>query len=174
MSKTSSLSSKNRRLPGRRTVMERRVSTTMARLVILLALVSIVSACAEAKLGSREEAIRTHAYKGSRDEVFVEAPKITPTVVKAGDRLTLVLPFSLLAPQKETTFKVVEIVTMSGEGILMELSRRESEKPQGTHTSSVQLVIPGNLPRGKYTLTTTIIANGVEKKRIGSFAVDGR
>jgi methionine-rich copper-binding protein CopC len=84
------------------------------------------------------------------------------------------LPFTLLAPQKETTFKVVEIVTMSGEGILMELSRKDSEKPQGTHTSSVQIVIPENLPRGSYTLTTTIIANGIEKKQLGRFVVEGR
>jgi len=150
------------------------VSSTVRRFVLLLSLMMAISACAEVKKGSREEAVDAYAYKGSKDEVFMGAPKITPAMVKAGDRLTLVLPFTLLAPQKETTFKVIEIVTMSGEGILMELSRKDSEKPQGTHTSSVQFVIPENLPRGSYTLTTTIIANGVEKKRLGWFEVEGQ
>ena len=146
----------------------------MCRLVVLLSLMMAILACAEVRKGSRGEAVPADAYKGPKDEVFVGAPKITPNVVRAGDRLTQAMTFTLIAPEKGATFKVTEIVTVSGEGILMELSRRDSEKPQGTHTSSVQFLIPGDLPRGNYTLTTIIIANGVEKKRLGTFVVAGQ
>src|SRR5208283_3948946 len=138
---------------------------------ILFALVSAISGCAEVQEGPRDEAVRVYDYKGSGDEVFVGTPTLSPTVVSAGDRLTRVLPFTVLAPQKETTFTVLEIVIMAGKGIVIELSRKDSEIPQGTHTSTVQFLIPKDLPRGGYDLITTIIANGIEKKAIGSFVV---
>ncbi len=141
---------------------------------ILFVLVSAISGCAGVQKSPREEAIHAYGYKGSEDEVFVRTPTLTPAVVSAGDRLTRVLPFTVLAPQKETTFTVLEIVTMSGKGILIELSRKDSEIPQGTHTSTVQFIIPKDLPRGNYELITTIIANGIEKKAFGNFVVEER
>jgi hypothetical protein len=159
-----------------------------AMCVTLLAVVAVISGCAEfqegfgrffgnlssgRQTGPRDEAVRAYHYSGLKDEVILETPKLTPRVVSAGDRLTQVSAFVVLAPRKETTFKVLEIVTLSGGDILMELSRRDSEKPQGRHTSTVQFVIPKDLPRGNYTLTTTIIANGTEKKQIASFVAQG-
>jgi hypothetical protein len=146
----------------------------MSLLVILLTLVSAVWGCTGVPTGPRDEAIRAYDYGGSKEEVFLRTPKLTPAVVGAGDTLTQEVPFAVLGPQKGTTFKVLEIVTMSGGGMFMELSRKDSEKAQGVHTSNVQLVIPKDLPPGSYMLITTIIANGMERRQAGSFVVKGR
>ena len=140
---------------------------------ILLALATALLGCASVEKGSREEAIRSFGYMGAEEELHLGAPTISPMVVGRGERLTRVLPITLLAPRKETTFSVLETVSMSGEGVLIELWRRESERPQGTYASTLQFIIPNDLPRGNYTLITVVTANGVEKRDLTSFVVGG-
>ncbi len=154
----------------------------------VLALVAVVSACAEVEqryekwldnlrpekqIDPRGEAIRACHYRGLKDEIFFGKPKISPPVARPGDRVTLELPFAVLAPSKKTVFSVVEVVTLSGEDVRIELSKRESERHQGAHISALQFVIPKDLPRGEYRLTTTINANDATKSQIGRFSVEG-
>jgi hypothetical protein len=125
------------------------------------------------QMAPREESIRSFDHQGVKGEVFLGEATIAPLVLSPGDKLTRTLPFTVSAPRKDATLKVRETVSMSGEGLVVELSRRESERPQGTHTSTLQFVIPKDLPRGTYTLTTVITANGMEKSTLSRFVVGG-
>jgi hypothetical protein len=91
--------------------------------------------------------------------------------VKPGDTLTRELKITLLSPHKEKAFKVTEVNTLSGQGISMELYRRESARSQGTYTSTIQIVLPGDLPQGEYTLITTVATEEQQVKQKGTFRV---
>jgi hypothetical protein len=125
----------------------------------------------ERPMDSRDEAIGKYHYKGVKDEIILGSPSIIPDVVKIGDTATQTIQYAVLSPEKDKSFKVQEVVTLSGKGILLELSRKEIEKMQGTHISTVQFTIPKGLARGNYKLITTISTAGMEKKQTEGFRV---
>jgi hypothetical protein len=119
----------------------------------------------------RDEAAVKYNYKGVRDEVFVEPPTISPNIVSAGDTIIQTTQFAVLSPDKYKKFKVTEIVTLSGKDILLELSRKDSERPQGAQVSTVTFTVPSGLARGIYRLIATISIPGMERKQTGNFRV---
>jgi hypothetical protein len=123
----------------------------------------------EQPMDSRDEAIGKYNYTGIKDEFILGSPSIIPDVVRSGETVTQTIQYAVLSPAKDKIFKVQEIVTLSGKGILLELSKKELEKMQGTHTSTVQFTIPNGLARGRYKLITTISTVGMEKKQTGNF-----
>jgi hypothetical protein len=158
----------------------KRILTRKKFLVVLLSIFLVFSftACSTfQEVGPREEAARQYRYPGLRDELIVEAPKITPPIVNPGGTLTQELRVTLLSPQKEKAFKVMEVNTLSGEGLSLELHKKESAKSQGTYTSTIQIVLPGDLPQGQYTLITTVATEDQQVRQKGTFRVqkqDGR
>ncbi len=123
------------------------------------------------QLDAREEAIQKYNYKGIMDEIFSENPVISPSIVTGEEKLTQSFQFAVLSPQKEKEFKISEVITLSGGNILIELSRKDSEKQQGVHVSTFEVVIPKDLPPGDYSLITTVNANGQKKTAIANFKV---
>jgi hypothetical protein len=65
----------------------------------------------------------------------------------------------------------METTVLSGAGITMELSRKENERYQGTHLSTLRLVIPKDLPSGDYALITTIATDVQSYKQTSTFRV---
>jgi hypothetical protein len=114
-------------------------------------------------LDERGEAIRHYRYQGQRDELIVEPPKLSTTAAKPGELLTREVTFALLSPQRERKFPVTETVTLTGPSLVVELSKQESEKPQGSHISTIQLTVPKDLPPGVYVLITRI---GTEEQQV--------
>lgn len=53
----------------------------------------------------------------------------------------------------------------------VDLGRRESVRPQGTHTSTAKVSMPKDLPKGNYTLVTTISDGKMTKTAKSPFAV---
>ena len=121
--------------------------------------------------GAREEAVRRYNYQNLKDEVFVETPKVVPNVVSPGTEIKQEVVFAVLSPRPEATFAVLEVITLMGRDISIELSRKSADKAQGVHVSTVTFLIPKDLPRGTYRLITSIGANGLEGKQTGSFTV---
>ncbi len=119
----------------------------------------------------RDEAAVKYNYKGAKDEVFVEPPNVSPNIVGPGDSITQTTQFAVLSPDKYKKFKVTEVVTLSGKDILLELSRKDSERPQGAQISTLQFTVPGGLARGAYKLIVAISIPGMERKQIGNFRV---
>jgi hypothetical protein len=120
------------------------------------------------ELRLREAAVQMYRYQGLRDEVIVEPPKLSSGTVSPGDKLSMELKITVLSPEKEKQFKVLEVMTLSGADVLVELIRQESERPQGLHFSTFQFLIPKDLPPGSYTLVISVAAEDQQiTKRIG-------
>jgi hypothetical protein len=133
-------------------------------LCLLLASGLGLGACALTQpLDQRSEAVRLHHYQALRDELIVGPPKLSAPTAKPGDKLTREVTFTLLSPQKEKQFRVTETVTLTGAGLAVELSKHDWEKPQGSHVSTIQVIVPKDLPPGVYTLITKI---GTEEQQI--------
>jgi hypothetical protein len=127
---------------------------------------STVSGTGEA--GLRGAAVQVYRYQGLRDEVIVEPPTLSSVVVRPGDMMGIELKVTVLSPQREKRFKVLEIMALSAADVRIELLRQESERPQGLHVSTRQVLIPKDLPPGDYTLVATVSAEDQQiTKRVG-------
>jgi len=82
----------------------------------------------EKQTGAREEAVKRYEYKGLTDEIIVERPVVTPSVVNPGDKVKQELQYTLLSPQEGKRFRVLESVVLSSSKDTIELIKRESEK----------------------------------------------
>jgi hypothetical protein len=121
--------------------------------------------------GTREEAVMKYGYSGQRDVIFAEPPVITPAVARPGDTIVSEFQYSLLAPQKDKSFVVSEVVILSSSRETMNLVKREAVKPQGTHVSTLQFTIPKDLDAGKYKITSSLSAGSIKKTVQGEFVV---
>jgi hypothetical protein len=109
-----------------------------------------------------------YRYQGLRDEVIVEPPTLSSVAFSPGDMIGVELKVTVLSPQKEKRFKVLEVLALSAADVRIELLRQESERPQGLNTSRRQVLIPKDLPPGDYTLVATVTTEDQQiTKRVG-------
>lgn len=121
----------------------------------------------EEQTGAREESLLKYGLEGLRQGLIVEQqPIITPEVAKPGDRVKEELQFALLSPEEGKHFKVSESIVLSSSKETMELIKRDTEKPQGIHLSTIEFTLPADLDIRDYKLITTI--NIGEQKKIVS------
>lgn len=125
----------------------------------------------EEQIGTREEAAKRYGYKGLKEELIVEPPTIHPDVVSPGDKIKQELRYALLAPEEGKKFNVSETIVLLSSKDTIELTKREAEKAQGTHLSTIQFVIPKDLSRGEYKLITTLSIGEQKRTVSGSFRV---
>lgn len=125
----------------------------------------------EEKAESREVVVEQSGYTGQKDELTLYSPTVQPAVVRRGNELSYQLPYALWSPDKGKEFDVIDVITLSGSGLLMELSKKTSKKPQGRHTSTLKFIVPPDLPVGSYKLISVIKVEGLEKKQQGNFMV---
>ena len=121
--------------------------------------------------GTREDAVLKYRYNGQREVIFAEPPVITPAVARPGDTIIYEFQYSVLAPQKNKSFVVSEVVILSSSRERMDLVKREAVKPQGTHASTLQFTIPKDLDAGKYKITSSLSAGSIKKTVQGEFVV---
>lgn len=145
-------------------------------LVGLAIILFIISGCAglgggKGPANTREEAVQRYNYRGDKDALFVETPSITPAVVANGGSVTQAYRFAVLAPDVNKRFRVQEVVTLSGKGVSIELSKNVFEKHQAIHTSKIEFMIPKDLPHGNYKLITIVSISGLTKRLTGTFSV---
>jgi hypothetical protein len=138
----------------------------------LVLLQFILTGCSTApkigETGLREEAVQAYRYQGLRDEVIVEPPTLSSVAVSPGDMMGIELKVTVLSPQKEKRFKVLEIMTLSAADVRIELVRKELERPQGSYVSTFQVLIPKDIPPGDYTIVATVSAEDQQvTKRVG-------
>jgi hypothetical protein len=131
--------------------------------LFLTALLFLWGCAAMGPPDQRDEAARLYHYQGLRDELIVDTPKLSSLTAKPGETLTREVTFALLSPHKEKQFQVTETVTLAGAGLAVELSKRSWEKSQGSHSSTIQITVPRDLPAGNYTLVTKI---GTDEQQI--------
>jgi hypothetical protein len=96
---------------------------------------------------------------------------VKPATVARGSKLSYQVTYTLSSSDTKKEFKVLDVITLSGPGVLAELSRRTYRKTQGTHVSHLEFVVPPDLDPGPYRLVSTIRAAGQEKQQQGNFTV---
>jgi len=121
--------------------------------------------------GTRSMAVKKYNYKGTKDALFVERASLAPAVVAKGGSISQKYKFAVLAPNASKRFRIQEVVTLSGEGISIELSKKVFEKDQAIHISTIEFTIPRDLPRGSYKLITDLSIPGITKQITGTFSV---
>jgi hypothetical protein len=138
----------------------------------LLASTFCFAACAALQpLDQRGEAAQLYHYQGLRDELIVESPKLSTVNARPGDKITREVAFALLSPQREKKFQVTEVITLTGPGLAVDLSKKEWEEAQGSHISTIQVTVPKDLPPGIYTLVTRIATEEQQITKRTSFQV---
>jgi hypothetical protein len=120
---------------------------------------------------ARDKAVQRYGYDGNQDELFAEAPSISPKVVDKAETVRQIYKYAPLSPNTERSFRIQEVVILSGNELMIELSRKIIDKPQAIHTSTLQFVIPKDLPHGNYQIITTISADELQKKLFEVFTV---
>lgn len=121
--------------------------------------------------GSRADAAKKYGYRGQHDEIFTETPVLSPAVARPGENMRYELQYAVLSPQKDKRFIVSEVVVLSGGGETIGLAQRQTEKPQGTHISTMQFDIPKDLVPGTYKIITTLSSGNLKKTVHGEFVV---
>ena len=148
-------------------------SILISGVVILILTAAFITACSStSRIDPRLEAVNLYRYQGLRDELIVEAPKLSASVVKPGDTIIVEIKLTLLSPQKEKRFKVTEVTTLTGPDLAVELQRQETEREQGSHISTIRVKVPRELPPGAYTLITIVATEEQQIKQKGTFKVE--
>lgn len=126
----------------------------------------------EAKIENQSAVPHENGYRGQKDELTMSSFTVKPTTVASGGKLSYQVKYTLSSSDSKREFKVINVITLSGPGgFLIELSRKTYKKPQGSHVSNLEFVVPPGLSPGSYKLTSTIKAAGQEKQQQCSFTV---
>ena len=128
------------------------------------ALGAVIGAAAGADIGNyihkqnatRVDAAKKYSYDARSDRLEVENATLFPQTVSAGGTVDITVQYTALAPNTSQQVKLTVTRTLVNGQELVDLGRREVVRPQGTHTSTARVNLPKDLPKGNYTLVTTI------------------
>ena len=120
--------------------------------------------CAEAKSSIQ-------GYPEQEEGITVSPPVIEPAAVAPGQKLSYRIAYTLSSPDRGKEFDVLEVIILSGANLRMELSRKTSKKPNGSHLLALEFAVPPDLPPGPYELVSTIKAAGQEKQQASNFTL---
>ena len=120
---------------------------------------------------TRAEAARRYNYDDRGNKLIVEAASVAPQAVARGGSFDSTVQYTTLSPNNADQVKLTEVRTLVSEQETMDLGRREVVRPQGTHTSTAKVSLPKDLPKGTYTLVTTISDGNDTKTAKTPFAI---
>jgi hypothetical protein len=112
----------------------------------------------DTQIATRAEAEKKFGYDSKQGErLEMESATVTPQSVSPGDTLESSVRFTALAPDSAKKIRLTETRTVTVEGEPIQLGQqRHWEVAQGTPKSNVKLTMPNDMPKGSYTLVTTI------------------
>ncbi len=105
---------------------------------------------------TRAEAAKKYHYDARSDKLEVEKASVSPQTVAQGQSFDAMVEYTALTPNASEQIKLTEARTLVMGQDSIDLGRREVVRTQGTHTSTAKVTVPQDLPKGKYTLVTTI------------------
>ena len=120
---------------------------------------------------TRAEAARRYNYDDRGNKLVVEAATVAPQAVSRGGTFESTVQYTTLSPNNAEQVKLTEVRTLVSDQETVDLGRREVVRPQGTHTSTAKVSLPKDLPKGNYTLVTTISDGRDTKTAKTPFAV---
>jgi surface antigen len=120
---------------------------------------------------TRAQAAKKYHYEAVGDKLEVESATVAPQTVARGGTVDTTVQYTVLSPNSSEQVRLTETRTLVSGQDSVDLGRREVVRPQGTHTSTAKVSVPKDLPKGNYTLVTTI-SDGKNTKTVRShFAV---
>jgi surface antigen len=105
---------------------------------------------------SRAEAARKYNYDQRVERLEIESATVAPQTVSPGGNVNASVQYTTLQQNEAQEVRLTETRTLVAGKETYDLGRREVVRAQGTHTSTAKLNLPQDLPRGSYTLVTTI------------------
>lgn len=120
---------------------------------------------------TRAEAAKKYNYDQRTDKLEVESASVAPQTVAPGGVLEAAVQYTTLAPNTTQQIKLTETRTLVSGQESTDLGRREVTRAQGTYTSTAKVTVPKDLPKGNYTLVTTISDGKNTKTAKNQFAV---
>ncbi|MBK6358124.1 MAG: glycine zipper 2TM domain-containing protein [Betaproteobacteria bacterium] len=105
---------------------------------------------------TRAEAAKKYNYDQRVDRLEVESATVAPQTVSPGGSVNASVQYTTLQTNNAQEVKLTETRTLVAGQETYDLGRREVVRAQGTHTSTAKLNLPTDLPKGRYTLVTTI------------------
>lgn len=120
---------------------------------------------------TRAEAAKKYEYDEKVAKLEVESASATPDRVAPGSTIDSIVQYTTLSPNKDQQVAITERRVLVGEQESFDLSERKVIREQGTHTSTAKVNLPKDLPKGNYTLVTTITDGQITKTSKTPFAV---
>ena len=120
---------------------------------------------------TRTEAAMKYRYDDRGNKLVVEGAAVAPQAVSRGGTFESSVQYTTLSPNNQDQVKLTEVRTLVGDQETVDLGTREVVRPQGTHTSTAKVSLPKDLPKGNYTLVTTISDGKDTKTAKTPFAV---
>jgi hypothetical protein len=122
------------------------------------------------QIGTRDDAAIKHQYKNNKAQLYIEQSSLD--IQTKGDKLTIEanVTYTLLAPPGIHQVDITEKRVICIDDRMMELDTRAISIEQGTHVSKAELIMPRDIPKGKYILLTTI--SGGNYKRTAKSVMD--
>ena len=114
-----------------------------------------------------------HGYQPT-EGVRVELVGVSanPTVVTAGQLLSLDATYAVMAPSDATPVAVSETRVITHNGAKVAETTKSVSVPSGTQESRVGVTLPASATKGEYELTITVAAAGSSKALKSKFTVN--
>ncbi len=116
------------------------------------------------KIAPRKKAAEKYKLRDGEEKLVIEKSSIVPQNVASGSAVETSIQYTVLAPIDVQQIRITEtkMLTNHNEGVI-EITKREVLKTQGTHISKFKFTVPKKLSKGDYTLIT-IISNGKQTR----------
>lgn len=108
------------------------------------------------QVGSRNNALKKYVLKDKRAKLFIEESSVVIKHVGNGSKVEAHIQYTLLAPPDIEEIDITEKRILSFANKSLELDTREVIRKQGTYISTMKFKLPKDIPKGSYTLFTTI------------------
>lgn len=131
----------------------------------------IVGSYIDQQNATRAQAAQKYQYNGKESKIEIEKASILPVHVTPGAALESRVQYTLLSPKVDQQIAITEHRAVVGSKESFDLSERKITREQGTHTSTMKINLPKDLPKGNYTLVTTITDGRDTKSAKTSFLV---
>lgn len=120
---------------------------------------------------TRAEAAKRYDYDARDERLEVESATLAPQSVIPGGTIDSAVQYTTLVPSSSKQVALTETRSLIGKQESVDLGRRDVVRPQGTHTSVAKILVPKDLPKGKYILATTISNGRISKTAQSAFQV---
>lgn len=120
---------------------------------------------------TRAEAAKKYNYDQRADRLEVDGATVAPQTVSPGESVNASVQYTTLQQNEAQKVRLTETRTLVAGKETYDLGKREVVRPQGTHTSTAKLNLPKDLPKGNYTLITTISDGKNTKNARSQFSI---